>query len=291
MNNTPVHHPDMLAAMKRITNLIPGHIPSMIMPAQLHAILACSNSASNWSRTRIDMALAQLRKQGLWRPIRVCGEAVDCKTTGGYSDFEYGWVCMDTWKQWIDMAEKKLYTKHVDTPISSNSVISGSGTRVRKVRLDLYVRFKRFVVDRPEAVHVSRDELMSCNATTASTTATSSTNITEDEISELISAGFLTLKSAHDLYLSIPRAGSYVHSFLKGRQILLRLLKTTSQYQQRLRAQVETRKGGLKGCELPCSLIVLQLVGEGCVEIFETPLGDALRLTGRVGRGRVRGRW
>jgi hypothetical protein len=107
----------------------------------------------------------------------------------------------------------------------SSAVLSGSGSRTRTVHLDLYQRFLRFLQDPSTNIttYVSRDVLNEAYG------------LSDADVAELVSSGFLLLKDAKEVWLGVPSAGGFVGGFVKGRQEILGMLRR-NRFKERERA-------------------------------------------------------
>ncbi|KAJ3312442.1 Serine/threonine-protein kinase 19 [Blyttiomyces sp. JEL0837] len=297
--NTHLHH---------LRSKIPTTLPPLILIPQLHAH-AAENSGT--TATTVDRELAKLIRDGVWRKFRIhggshggsdmihngvetslyinsngnsgAGSVVVASVgsgggasvgtggggNGGLTGCEYSVVNVEQYHEWVITASKKLRESVTGTSSSLNTngtleVVRGTGSRGRKVKIDVYERFWKFVMGHPEAVHVSRESLKE------------TVGIGEEDVSELVSAGFLTIKDVRELWLAVPKAGAYVRSFLKGRQDVINILKR-KKFKEHLRKAIEERK--LRECDLPGELIVLELLGSGMIQPMDTPVGPMLKLT------------
>ncbi|TPX35094.1 hypothetical protein SmJEL517_g02520 [Synchytrium microbalum] len=104
----------------------------------------------------------------------------------------------------------------------------------------------------------------------------------DDDITELLKAGFLTHKSVDEYYISARSIGVYWGSYIRGRQELLLWLKR-KQFRQVLQSLLEQKT--LKQCLLPSKLILADLLGCGFVELVVTPMGNMIKLTRKAEEG------
>ncbi|KAJ3086690.1 Serine/threonine-protein kinase 19 [Quaeritorhiza haematococci] len=122
----------------------------------------------------------------------------------------------------------------------------------RKVRRDLFDRFYTYMMNgNYELIEIERSDLRK------------DIPATDDEIDQLVCSGFLTLKDATSLWISVRNAGLYWNSFSKGRNEIMNALKR-KQYGEILEKQLEDKK--LRNCVLDSRLIIQEMLGSGVVE-------------------------
>ncbi|KAJ3044442.1 Serine/threonine-protein kinase 19, partial [Rhizophlyctis rosea] len=87
---------------------------------------------------------------------------------------------------------------------------------------------------------------------------------TKEEISKLLTAGFLTIKTSTSYHFSVRSAGPFWSSFHKSRSEIIQALKR-AKYQEILERTLTERKLRF-GNGLSAKLIVMELLGTGVVE-------------------------
>ncbi|KAJ3039595.1 hypothetical protein HDV00_012052 [Rhizophlyctis rosea] len=125
-----------------------------------------------------------------------------------------------------------------------------------------------------EELSISHDELIDI------------ANATDQDISTLVSSGFLTIQSSTTYYFSVRNIGSFWSHFHKSRNELLSILKRAKfqEMQERLLLERKLRYGG----GLSAKLVVMELLGSGVVASVETPVGCVIRIIKRLDAESVR---
>ena len=98
---------------------------------------------------------------------------------------------------------------------------------------------------------------------------------TEKEVSQLMSSGLLTVQDVGSYWLSVPGLGSFMRHFLKGRDCVLRTLRT-AKYNEIMQSELEFKK--LSACKLGIKFHILDLIGAELVTSVVTTSGPLLRL-------------
>lgn len=98
---------------------------------------------------------------------------------------------------------------------------------------------------------------------------------TEKEVSQLMASGLLTVQDVGSYWLSIPGLGSFMRQFVRGRDSMLRTLRT-AKYNEIMQSELEVKK--LAACKLGMKFHILDLIGAELVTCVETTSGPLLRL-------------
>ncbi|KAK9763092.1 Serine/threonine-protein kinase 19 [Basidiobolus ranarum] len=98
----------------------------------------------------------------------------------------------------------------------------------------------------------------------------------EEDITKLISMGFLTIANAHTFHFCVRNAGSFISNFVKGRREIMRTLKRRK-YKELLEKQLEARK--ILGSDFSVKFHLLDLIGSGRCESIPTTSGELIKLT------------
>ncbi|GFQ69067.1 hypothetical protein TNCT_555562 [Trichonephila clavata] len=100
--------------------------------------------------------------------------------------------------------------------------------------------------------------------------------INEDDIIELIQQGVLTCRDVGCYWLSIPRVGEFMKTFLYGRRAILQYVRRTK-YKEILQTELEQRKLPRKAL-LGILYHIYDIIGSDAVTCVETSTGVVLRL-------------
>ncbi|GFX68204.1 hypothetical protein TNCV_1807592 [Trichonephila clavipes] len=100
--------------------------------------------------------------------------------------------------------------------------------------------------------------------------------INEDDIIELIQQGVLTCRDVGCYWLSIPRVGEFMKTFLYGRRAILQYVRRTK-YKEILQTELEQRKLPRKAL-LGILYHLYDIIGSEAVTCVETSTGVVLRL-------------
>ncbi|ORX81143.1 hypothetical protein K493DRAFT_412032 [Basidiobolus meristosporus CBS 931.73] len=98
----------------------------------------------------------------------------------------------------------------------------------------------------------------------------------EEDVTELIAAGFLTIGNANTFHFCVRNAGLFISNFTKGRKEIMRSLKRRK-YKELLEKQLEARK--ILGTEFSVKFHLLDLIGSGRCESIGTTSGELIKLT------------
>ncbi|XP_015922403.1 inactive serine/threonine-protein kinase 19 [Parasteatoda tepidariorum] len=98
----------------------------------------------------------------------------------------------------------------------------------------------------------------------------------EENITELIQQGVLCARDVGSYWLSIPRVGEFVKTFLYGRRATLQYVRRTK-YKEILQSELVQRKLPRK-CLLGILYHVYDIIGNELVTRIESPTGAVLRL-------------
>ncbi|KND03247.1 uncharacterized protein SPPG_02300 [Spizellomyces punctatus DAOM BR117] len=255
--STPIRsNKSVLQACVAIRDLLPTTVPPLVLVDQLYAQLGNAN---------VDRELARLCRLGAVRKFKVGAIGEFCiMLSCDYADqirevatMQHGGI---TATEDTDSRSRKRRPVGETEPEGDNA----PPTERHESESNLYERYIQYVTKgHYETVHVSKADLQ--RELVAS----------DDEISTLFSAGFLTLKDVDDYWISVRNAGLYWTNFIKGRQELLQAFKRR-RYNEILEKEIEERP--LRSCVLPPKVILLELLGKGLVESFDTPTGRMIRL-------------
>ncbi|XP_065222808.1 inactive serine/threonine-protein kinase 19-like [Planococcus citri] len=97
----------------------------------------------------------------------------------------------------------------------------------------------------------------------------------EADVRTLVNAGLLILKETGIFWFSFPSAGAFMKRVLKGRQIILQIIRKR-RYREILQTELEKRKLD-KSLELPLHYLIHDLVGGKVLKCVETTSGALLR--------------
>ncbi|XP_070580801.1 inactive serine/threonine-protein kinase 19-like isoform X2 [Ptychodera flava] len=100
---------------------------------------------------------------------------------------------------------------------------------------------------------------------------------TDDEITQLVNAGLLTVRDIGSWWMAIPGAGIFMKSFTKGRETLLRTIRK-AKYQEILQQELEERKL-IAVKKLGMTYHMLDIIGAEFVTRIQTTSGWLLRLS------------
>ncbi|XP_060696198.1 inactive serine/threonine-protein kinase 19-like isoform X2 [Hemiscyllium ocellatum] len=98
----------------------------------------------------------------------------------------------------------------------------------------------------------------------------------DQEITQLVNAGVLTVRDVGSWWLAIPGAGRFVKYFVNGRKAVLRMIRK-SKYNEVLQSDLETRKG-VSMVKLGIQYHVHDIIGAELVKCIPTTTGTLLRL-------------
>ncbi|XP_054718464.1 serine/threonine-protein kinase 19-like isoform X2 [Uloborus diversus] len=98
----------------------------------------------------------------------------------------------------------------------------------------------------------------------------------DENISELIQQGVLTARDVGCYWLSIPRVGEFVKTFLYGRRATLQYVRRTK-YKEILQSELRQRKLPRKAL-LGILYHIYDIIGSDSVTCVETSMGTVLRL-------------
>ncbi|XP_021929396.1 serine/threonine-protein kinase 19-like isoform X2 [Zootermopsis nevadensis] len=99
----------------------------------------------------------------------------------------------------------------------------------------------------------------------------------QQDISDLMNAGLLTLRSAGSFWFSFPNAGEFMRSYLKGRKSVLRTIRKCK-FSEILQFELQQRKLE-KSAKLGILYHIHDIIGAELVKCVETTSGTLLRLT------------
>ncbi|XP_038624549.1 serine/threonine-protein kinase 19 isoform X2 [Tachyglossus aculeatus] len=99
----------------------------------------------------------------------------------------------------------------------------------------------------------------------------------DQEITQLVNAGILTVRDAGSWWLAVPGAGRFVKVFVKGRQAVLGMVRK-ARYRQLLLAEVLSRRRAPATVPLGLAYHVHDLIGAQLVDCVPTTSGTLLRL-------------
>lgn len=99
---------------------------------------------------------------------------------------------------------------------------------------------------------------------------------TDAEITQLVKACVLTVRDIGSYWLSIPNAGMFMKSFIRGRKALITMI-TKSKYKEILREELEQRQWP-KVARLGISYHIHDIMGADLVTCLDTNSGQLLRL-------------
>jgi len=103
-------------------------------------------------------------------------------------------------------------------------------------------------------------------------------NFKEEEITDLMKAGLLTLREVGSWWLAIPGAGEFMKSYVRGRKAVLLMIRKCK-YGEVLQKELETRKLP-KIAKLGMLYHIYDIVGAELVTSLNTTSGRLLRLKG-----------
>ncbi|KAI8921948.1 serine-threonine protein kinase 19-domain-containing protein [Powellomyces hirtus] len=261
-------HKSVLEVLLEIRSTLPITVPPLVLIHQLYAELGHASC---------DHEIAKLCKAGAVRKFRVgtlgefclmlcCDYADQIRDIA--SDYKASRIFPDT-DVTRESPKKKANTLQTDKPARLESKMS----ELRDVRDDLFDRYLVYVSKGDTGIFVTKSELMD------------HMDATEDEISELFSFGFLTLKDVDTYWISVRNAGVFWSNFSRGRNELLQAIKRR-RYNEMLRTDMEEKP--LRSCILPGHLIIADLLGKGFVDSFNTPMGVMIRLKKSAGLADVK---
>ncbi|XP_067881946.1 inactive serine/threonine-protein kinase 19-like isoform X2 [Heterodontus francisci] len=98
----------------------------------------------------------------------------------------------------------------------------------------------------------------------------------DQEITQLMNAGLLTVRDVGSWWLAIPGAGRFVKYFVKGRRAVLGMIRK-SKYNEVLQSDLETRKE-TSTVKLGIQYHVHDIIGAELVKCIPTTTGTLLRL-------------
>uniref|UniRef100_UPI00398F50A6 inactive serine/threonine-protein kinase 19-like isoform X3 n=1 Tax=Pristiophorus japonicus TaxID=55135 RepID=UPI00398F50A6 len=98
----------------------------------------------------------------------------------------------------------------------------------------------------------------------------------DQEITQLVNAGLLTVRDVGSWWLAIPGAGRFVKYFVKGRKAVLGMIRK-AKYNEVLQSDLETRKV-TSAVKLGIQYHVHDIVGAELVKCIPTTTGTLLRL-------------
>ncbi|KAJ3299759.1 Serine/threonine-protein kinase 19 [Borealophlyctis nickersoniae] len=98
---------------------------------------------------------------------------------------------------------------------------------------------------------------------------------TDEDIKQLMAAGFLTIKDVNSCWLSVRNAGRYWLNIAKGRNELLQALKK-NKFHEILEKTLVDKK--LRNSIVHPRLILMEMLGSGAVISVVTPMGHMIRL-------------
>lgn len=99
---------------------------------------------------------------------------------------------------------------------------------------------------------------------------------TQQEMSDLVRAGLLTLRSTASFWFSFPNAGEFMRTYLKGRKSVLRTIRKCK-FSEILQFELEQRKLE-KSAKLGMFYHIHDIIGAELVKCIETTSGTLLRL-------------
>ncbi|KAK1162843.1 serine/threonine-protein kinase 19-like [Acipenser oxyrinchus oxyrinchus] len=99
----------------------------------------------------------------------------------------------------------------------------------------------------------------------------------DQEITELIKSGVLTVRDAGSWWLAIPNSGRFTKFFIQGRKAVLGMIKK-SKYKEVLQTDLECRKM-TSHVKLGIQYHIHDIIGAELVECVPTTSGNLLRLT------------
>ncbi|XP_028911225.1 serine/threonine-protein kinase 19 [Ornithorhynchus anatinus] len=99
----------------------------------------------------------------------------------------------------------------------------------------------------------------------------------DQEITQLVNAGILTVRDAGSWWLAVPGAGRFVKVFVKGRQAVLGMIRK-ARYRQLLLAEVLSRRRAPAAVPLGLAYHIHDLIGAQLVDCVPTTSGTLLRL-------------
>ncbi|XP_069762089.1 inactive serine/threonine-protein kinase 19-like [Narcine bancroftii] len=98
----------------------------------------------------------------------------------------------------------------------------------------------------------------------------------DQEITQLVNAGVLTVRDIGSWWLAIPGAGRFVKYFVKGRKTLLGMIRKTK-YNEVLQSELESRKV-TSAVKMGIQYHVHDIIGAEMVKCIPTTSGTLLRL-------------
>ncbi|KAJ3155518.1 Serine/threonine-protein kinase 19 [Geranomyces variabilis] len=149
---------------------------------------------------------------------------------------------------------------------SPNKKVAVQKISGRNIGNDVFDRFAAYATSPTTGLFVTKSQLKT------------SMRATDDEIGELFSYGFLTLKDVDTHWVSVRNAGVFWSGFARGRTEVLQTLKKRK-HGEMLKAHLEEKP--LRGCAVPVDLVLLDLLGKGSIESLDAPLGTMIRLKKR----------
>ncbi|KAJ3168608.1 Serine/threonine-protein kinase 19 [Geranomyces variabilis] len=150
--------------------------------------------------------------------------------------------------------------------LSPNKKVAVQKVSGRNIGNDVFDRFATYATSPTTGLFVTKSQLKT------------SMRATDDEIGELFSYGFLTLKDVDTYWVSVRNAGVFWSGFARGRTEVLQTLKKRK-HGEMLKAHLEEKP--LRGCAVPVDLVLLDLLGKGSIESLDAPLGTMIRLKKR----------
>ncbi|KAI9100453.1 serine-threonine protein kinase 19-domain-containing protein [Phlyctochytrium arcticum] len=228
----------VLQTCAAVRDQLPRHIPPVILFHQLYAELGTHS---------IDKELVRLCNVGALRKYRV---------GGGGGEFCLTFSC-DYYDQIRDVGGQ------VASRAAKVRKNQGQAEPAAEEEPSLYDRFIQYLKSHFSTISVSKADLIR------------DMHATDAEINELFSAGFLTLKEVDTYWISVRNAGFFWTHFLKGRNEILQALKRR-RGKDMLEREIEGKP--LRTSCLSPKVILLNMLGKGLVERYNTPSGALIRL-------------
>ena len=156
------------------------------------------------------------------------------------------------------------YTTMIDSATSTFQSNIASINPSRTISHDFFSRFRDYIYEHHrETPQISQESLKIEGG------------LTEDEITELTAACFLTLHSNPSLFhFSGPHFGAFGHYLSAGRKNIISSLKKTK-FKEILEAQLRHRDQTLR---IPTKIIISDLFGRGAIQVLDGPMGNVLKL-------------
>ena len=125
-------------------------------------------------------------------------------------------------------------------------------------------RFMKSVIVNFQGVSINKQDVMDSHG------------FIDEEITQLVNAGVLTVRDVGSWWLAIPEAGLFTKNLLRGRKAILTMIRRCK-YHEILQRELESRKLP-KAAKLGIAYHIHDIIGASLVECIQTTSGQLLRL-------------